>query len=55
MGQLAPRPEFEATRRRWAGYSASKLGQTKAFAWKASFRLLVPRNRRLARLTPWNP
>jgi heparosan-N-sulfate-glucuronate 5-epimerase len=55
MGQLAPRPQFEATRHRWAGYSASKLGQAKAFAWKASFRLLVPRNRKLARLTPWNP
>jgi heparosan-N-sulfate-glucuronate 5-epimerase len=53
MQQLAPDPEFETTRRRWAAYADSRYDQAKAFAWKAAFRLLVPRNRRFARLAPW--
>jgi hypothetical protein len=51
--QLAPRPEFEATRVRWAGYAATRIGRSKAFAWKAAFRLMVPRNRHFARRAPW--
>jgi heparosan-N-sulfate-glucuronate 5-epimerase len=53
MEQLAPHPEFGTTRRRWAAYADSRYDQAKAFAWKAAFRLLVPRNRRFARLAPW--
>jgi heparosan-N-sulfate-glucuronate 5-epimerase len=53
MQQFAPHPKFEATRRRWAAYANSRYGQAKAFAWKAGFRLLVPRNRRFARFAPW--
>jgi heparosan-N-sulfate-glucuronate 5-epimerase len=49
MQQLAPRPEFEATRLRWAGYAASRYSRTTAFAWKAAFRFMVPRNRLFAR------
>jgi hypothetical protein len=49
MQQLVPRPEFEATRIRWAGYAASRYSRTTAFAWKAAFRFLVPRNRMFAR------
>lgn len=53
MQQLAPRPEFELIRNRWAGYAASRYSRAKAFAWKATFRVLVPRNRLLARTTAW--
>lgn len=53
LGQLSPRPQFEATRRRWAAYAASRYLRGKAFAWKVGFRLLVPRNRLLARRAPW--
>ena len=53
MQLLAPRPEFEQTRDRWAGYARSRYARAKAFAWKAGFRILVPRNRLLARTAPW--
>ncbi len=53
MDMLASRPEFEATRRRWAAYAASPWNQRRAFASKAAFRLLVPRNQLLARRLPW--
>jgi heparosan-N-sulfate-glucuronate 5-epimerase len=53
MQQLAPRPAFEATRLRWAGYAASRYSRTTAFAWKAAFRFLVPRNRLFARAATW--
>lgn len=53
MQQLAPRPEFETTRRRWAAYASSRSSRAKAFAWKAAFRVLVPRNRLFARAAPW--
>jgi heparosan-N-sulfate-glucuronate 5-epimerase len=53
MQQLAPRPEFESTRRRWADYAGSRYARTKAFVWKAAFRVLVPRNRVFARTAPW--
>ena len=51
---LAPRPEFEATRQRWAAYSESRYSRTTSFAWKAAFRLLVPRHPGVARLLPWS-
>ncbi|HEY5189718.1 MAG TPA: D-glucuronyl C5-epimerase family protein, partial [Solirubrobacteraceae bacterium] len=53
MGLLAPRPEFEAMRGRWAAYADSASHRRKAFAFKAAFRILVPRNRLLARVAPW--
>lgn len=53
MAAFAPRPEFDTMRRRWAAYAASRPRQAMAFAWKAAFRLLVPRNRAFARLAPW--
>jgi len=55
MQQLSPHPEFETYRRRWAAYAASRYSQTTAFAWKAAFRVIVPRNRLLARTLPWAP
>jgi len=55
MQQIAPRPVFEETRCRWAGYAGSRASQAKAFAWKAAFRILVPRNRIFARAAPWDP
>ncbi|MGA2011223.1 MAG: D-glucuronyl C5-epimerase family protein [Solirubrobacteraceae bacterium] len=54
MALLAPRPEFEVMRERFAGYAASPALRARAFAWKAAFRVLVPRNPRFARRLPWN-
>ncbi|HLI59618.1 MAG TPA: D-glucuronyl C5-epimerase family protein [Solirubrobacteraceae bacterium] len=54
MRWLAPRPEFEATRERWAAYAASRYSRITAFAWKAAFRVLVPRDPRAARTLPWS-
>lgn len=53
MSQLTPRPEFDEFRQRWADYAGSRYDQSKAFIWKVAFRLLVPRNRLLARRAPW--
>jgi heparosan-N-sulfate-glucuronate 5-epimerase len=53
MQLVSPRPEFEATRQRWSAYAASRYRRTKAFAYKAAFRLMVPRNRYFARAAPW--
>lgn len=53
MQSLSPHPQFESTRDRWAGYARSRSARTKAFAWKAAFRVLVPRNRFFARMAPW--
>jgi heparosan-N-sulfate-glucuronate 5-epimerase len=53
MNRFAPRPEFEATRQRWAEYGSSQSCRRRAFASKAMFRLLVPRNRLLAHRVPW--
>ncbi len=54
MQELAPRPEFDELRIRWKSYSDSRRCQVRAFAAKATFRLLVPRNRFLAHRLPWN-
>ena len=54
MQLLAARPEFESTRARWAAYSTSRYSQITSFAWKAAFRLIVPRNPRVARALPWS-
>ncbi len=54
MSQLAPRPELAEVRERWARYADSSLCRSRAFAAKAAFRVLVPRNRVFARRLPWN-
>jgi heparosan-N-sulfate-glucuronate 5-epimerase len=53
MLRLAPRPEIAQTRQRWAAYARSARCRRRAFASKALFRLLVPRNRWLANRLPW--
>jgi heparosan-N-sulfate-glucuronate 5-epimerase len=55
MHRLAPRPQLAQTAERWAGHAASSRCRRRAFARKALFRLLVPRNRLLARRLPWSP
>jgi hypothetical protein len=53
MDMLSTRPEFEAMRLRWTSYAGSRWNRRRAFASKAVFRMLVPRNRLLARRMPW--
>jgi hypothetical protein len=53
MEHLAPRPEFAEMRTRWDGYASSAACRARAFAHKAAFRLLVPRNRWFAHRMPW--
>lgn len=53
MYRFVPRPEFESTRLRWKAYSESTVCRRRAFASKALFRVLVPRNRLLAHRMPW--
>lgn len=43
MGKLSPLPELESTRLRWRGYANSAVNQSRAFASKVMFRLMVPR------------
>lgn len=51
--RLAPHPQLAAARARWAAYATSARSRRRALAHKAAFRLLVPRNRWLARRMPW--
>jgi heparosan-N-sulfate-glucuronate 5-epimerase len=53
MQRLAPRPEIEEIRRRWAGYRESSMLRRRAIAEKVLFRLVVPRNRLLGSRLPW--
>jgi peptidoglycan/xylan/chitin deacetylase (PgdA/CDA1 family) len=53
MNLIAPRPELAGAADRFQGYSESRRGRTAAFARKAAFRVLVPRNRLLAHRTPF--
>lgn len=55
MHSLTRRPEFVQTAERWERYAASSLCSRRAFAHKALFRLLVPRNQKLAKRLPWSP
>jgi heparosan-N-sulfate-glucuronate 5-epimerase len=52
--RLAPRPELIRMAERWAAYQTSRMDSLRGFAGKALFRLLVPRNPRLARWLPWS-
>jgi hypothetical protein len=54
MHLIAPRPELAAAVERFEGYMGSRALRAKAFARKALFRVLVPRNRLLARRTPFH-
>lgn len=51
---LAPRPELAETAERWLDYETSPLNRGRAFAGKALFRMIVPRNRLLAHRLPWS-
>ena len=55
MRLLAPRPEFDRAIEAFRRYEASRLCRARAFARKALFRLLVPRNELLARRLPTSP
>jgi peptidoglycan/xylan/chitin deacetylase (PgdA/CDA1 family) len=54
MQIIEPRPEFAAAIERFESYSASALNRSRAFAEKAAFRLVVPRNPRMSRSLPWS-
>jgi heparosan-N-sulfate-glucuronate 5-epimerase len=49
MSRVAPNPVFEETARRFEAYARSLRARARAFAKKATFRVIVPRNRLLAR------
>lgn len=53
MNVIAPRPAFQDARARFEAYAASRVNRWRAFAQKVLFRLVVPRNRLLARRLPW--
>jgi peptidoglycan/xylan/chitin deacetylase (PgdA/CDA1 family) len=53
LHRLTSAAEFERTRGRFAAYRESRLNRYRAFASKAAFRLLLPRNRLLAQRTPF--
>lgn len=53
MHELSPRPELQATARRWATYFESASLRRLALARKVLFRLVVPRNRLLGSRLPW--
>ncbi len=53
MTMLTERPQLDVTRRRWVAYADLPRNRWRAFASKAVFRLLVPRNRLLAHRLPW--
>jgi heparosan-N-sulfate-glucuronate 5-epimerase len=51
MQLVCPREELEAAATRFEGYWASRANRVPAFVRKAMFRLVVPRNRLLARMS----
>jgi peptidoglycan/xylan/chitin deacetylase (PgdA/CDA1 family) len=51
---IAPRPEFERTADNFDRYLASRASGARAFAAKAAFRMIIPRNRVLAHRLPWS-
>jgi heparosan-N-sulfate-glucuronate 5-epimerase len=50
MQMIAPRDQLEAAAARFEGYWGSRANRARAFAQKALFRCLVPRNRVFARI-----
>lgn len=55
LNELYPRPELERTLGRFRRYQRSQVSRRLSFAGKALFRVLVPRNPKLARRLPWSP
>lgn len=53
MQLIAPRQELEAARSRFVRYAEARSRRLRAFAHKVLFRVLIPRNRLLARRTPF--
>jgi heparosan-N-sulfate-glucuronate 5-epimerase len=53
MNVLAPAPELLRMRDRWLVYERSRARRAGAFAQKALFRIVVPRNRLLGTRLPW--
>jgi heparosan-N-sulfate-glucuronate 5-epimerase len=53
MSLIASRPALEEGRARFQRYAASRVNRWRAFLHKVLFRLVVPRNRLLARRLPW--
>lgn len=53
MEQLSPDERLGAARARWERYAASRASRRRAMAAKIAFRVVVPRNRLLARRLPW--
>lgn len=54
MQLIAPRPELQAAAARFEDYAESRRNETRAFATKALFRIITPRNRVLAHRVPWS-
>ena len=52
MQVIRPRPEVARVLARFERYSASRIARASGFAGKSAFRLVVPRNQRLARVWP---
>jgi len=53
LHRLEARPELGRALERFTGYLASRRSRAEAFARKALFRVVVPRNRLLANRFPW--
>jgi hypothetical protein len=53
MAKLGAPGPFAETADRWEAYAARRAGSARAFAQKALFRVVTPRNPRLARRLPW--
>jgi len=54
LERLAPLPSLERARVRFQEYARAPRCRARAYAAKAAFRLLIPRNRKLAQRLPWN-
>ncbi len=50
---VSPRPELIAATERFRDYQQSRAAKTRATATKVAFRLVVPRNTRVAERLPW--
>jgi heparosan-N-sulfate-glucuronate 5-epimerase len=53
MSQISPQAEFGRVADRFSAYSEKRTNEVRATAAKVAFRLMVPRNRLLARRLPW--
>lgn len=53
LSRMTERPEIATMAQRFAGYTESRVGSTRALAHKIAFRIVVPRNRVLEGRLPW--